>query len=192
MIFPAWPDLILLLLLGGAWVHYMVAGGRTLYSESMQWERGAAVFQFTFLCGTGATWFVGFHQPIRPLNAVISAMVLAAALGLYEWARHAIWGRRFGLAFGDQVPDELCTQGPYRLIRHPLYLAYMLTFVAIFIALPHWLTGAALAANTVIFVLSAFDDERRLVASAISADYQAYRKRTGMFVPRFSSAAPGR
>jgi len=46
--------------------------------------------------------------------------------------------------------------------------------------------------NATLFILVAFDDERKLAASPLAADYAAYRQRTGMFFPRFSSRAPGR
>ena len=38
--------------------------------------------------------------------------------------------------------------------------------------------------NIGLFVHMANDDERVLLASAIGADYRAYRGRVGMFVPR--------
>jgi len=187
------PELALEALLGGVFVHYMVAGRRTFYSADFEYERGAQVGQVSFLvCGMMATWWVALHVTMRLVNGVIAAVVLTAAVSLYEWARQTIWGRRFGLGWGDQIPEELCDQGPYRLVRHPIYLGYMLTFVAIVIALPHWLTAASCALNIAIFTYAAFDDERRIAGSAISADYAAYRRRTGMFLPRFNRAAPGR
>ena len=67
---------------------------------------------------------------------------LALSVALYEWARQTIWGRRFGLGWGDHVPEALCASGPYRYIRHPIYLSYLLAFLAVLIALPHWITAA--------------------------------------------------
>jgi protein-S-isoprenylcysteine O-methyltransferase Ste14 len=58
--------------------------------------------------------------------------------------------------------------------------------------LPHWLTAAILLLNATLFVLVAFDDERKLAASPLAADYASYRERTGMSFPKFSPAAPGR
>ncbi len=187
------PELVLETLLGGVFVHYTIAGRRTFYSTDFESERGANFGQFSFLaCGMAVTWWVALHVAIRPVNGVISATLLAAALSLYEWARQTIWGRRFGLGLGDQIPEALCEQGPYRLMRHPIYLSYMLTFAAIVIALPHWLTEASFVLNTVLFAYMAFDDERRLLASALASDYAAYRERTGMFWPKFGRMSPGR
>ena len=90
------------------------------------------------------------------------------------------------------MPEAVCSQGPYRLVRHPIYLSYLLAWLAALMALPHWLTAAIFALNATLFVLVAFDDERKLAGSALAPDYAAYRARTGMFLPRFSRAAPGR
>ena len=38
-----------------------------------------------------------------------------------------------------------------------------------------------------LFVYMAFDDERVLLRSDLAADYQTYRKRVGMFLPRLGA-----
>jgi len=194
MIVPTLPNAILLLLLGGVFVHFMYAAGRTFYFEESERDGPAAYLaQFSFLVsGTMLTWAVGLRMPMPVINQVVAVLVLAASLSLYEWARHTIWGRRFGIAYGDHVPESLCEEGPYRHIRHPIYLSYLVAFLAMLIALPHWATGFSFLANVVVFVVTARNDERVLARSPLAADYAAYRERTGMFFPRFSPAAPGR
>jgi protein-S-isoprenylcysteine O-methyltransferase Ste14 len=188
------PNAILLLLLGGVFVHFMVAGSRTFYfKESEREGPGAYLAQFSFLvCGTMLTWGVGLRMPMPLADQVPAALLLMASLSLYEWARHTIWGRRFGIALGDHVPEALCEAGPYRYIRHPIYLSYVLAFLAVLVALPHWVTALSFLANLAVFVIVARSDERVLAGSALASDYAAYRERTGMFLPRFSSAAPDR
>jgi hypothetical protein len=58
MIVPTLPDAVLLLLLGGVFVHFMIAGGRTFYfKESEREGPGAYLAQFSFLVsGTMLTW----------------------------------------------------------------------------------------------------------------------------------------
>ena len=186
MIVPTIPQAILLLLLGGAFVHFMIAGGRTFYFKDSEREGPAAyIAQFSFLVtGTMVTWGLGIRAPMLAANQAAAALVLAASLSLYEWARHTIWGRRFGLAWGDHVPETLCEEGPYRYIRHPLYLSYVLAFLAVLVALPHWITALTFLFNLVLFVCWARSDEQVIAGSALADDYAAYRKRTGMFLPR--------
>jgi protein-S-isoprenylcysteine O-methyltransferase Ste14 len=194
MIVPTLPNAILLALLGGAFVHFMYAAGRTFYFNESETEGpGAYLAQFSFVgSGTMLTWAVGLRMPMPVANQVAAALMLVASLALYEWARHTIWGRRFGIALGDHVPESLCDDGPYRYIRHPIYLSYVLAFLAVLIALPHWTTALSLLVNLGVFVTVARSDERVIAGSALAADYVAYRERTGMFLPRFSSTAPGR
>lgn len=182
---PSLPHLVLLFFLGGVFVHFLQAGARTLHYHSDDSGPGAAVGQGMFIFGgILPTWFVGLYQPIHLANGVIAACVLVATIALYEWARATIWGRRFGLGWGDQIPDQLCDRGPYRYVRHPLYLSYLLASVAAFIALPHWLTGGLVAVHAVIWTIAARDDERRIARSPLAAPYAEYRKRAGMFVPK--------
>ena len=185
MIVPTVPQALLLILLGGVFVHFVIAGGRTFYSEDLQNEPGALVGQLLFyVTGMMSIWFVGLHQVIPWINGIAAALLLALAVAVYEWARHSIWLRRFGLGWGDHVPDVLCDEGPYRWVRHPIYLSYLMAFLAAFIALPHWLTAVSLLLNVVVFAHGARHDERRIAASPLAEDYAAYRERTGMFLPK--------
>jgi protein-S-isoprenylcysteine O-methyltransferase Ste14 len=190
---PTLPQLVLLLFLGGVFIHFLHAGARVLYSRDMSNERGALIAEAAFMLGgIIPVWVLGlFYVPIHLVNGIVAAGLLAASIALYEWARHTIRGRRFGIGWGDHVPEELCESGPYRRIRHPIYLAYMLAFLAAFVALPHWITLALLAANIALFMHASLSDEAKIAVSALAADYAEYRKRAGRFWPKFSSAAPG-
>lgn len=182
---PKPPHLILLFFLGGVFIHFMQAGARTLHVKAGEAGPGAAIAQGMFMFG-GITpiWFLGLYQPIHLVNGIIAACILTACIALYEWTRHAIWGRRFGVGLGDHVPDELCEVGPYRYIRHPLYLAYQLAYLAAFVALPHWLSGSLLAVSIALFTYMALNDEATIATSALAADYAQYRSRAGLFWPK--------
>jgi protein-S-isoprenylcysteine O-methyltransferase Ste14 len=189
--FPTLPHLVLLFFLGGVFIHFLQAGARTLHFREGGAGPGAALAQGMFLFGgILPIWFLGLYQPIHFINGIVAACILLTCISLYEWARHAIWGRRFGVGLGHHVPDAVCESGPYRYIRHPIYMAYVLAYVAGLVALPHWVTGSLLAANLGLFVYMANDDEKTIEASPLAADYSAYRERTGKFLPKLSSARP--
>jgi protein-S-isoprenylcysteine O-methyltransferase Ste14 len=181
---PTLPHLVLLFFLGGVFLHFMLAAGRTFFWVDPEKEPGALIGQIAFVFGgVVPVWFRGLYQPIHLFNGVIAACILVASVAIYEWARATIWGRRFGIGWGEHVPDALCDTGPYRYVRHPLYLAYLLASLAAFVALPHWLTAALLVAYIALFTHAAFSDEAQIAQSPLSADYAAYRKRAGMFWP---------
>jgi len=181
---PTLPHLVLLFFLGGVFLHFIQAGARTLHFRSGDAGPGAAVAQgMFFFGGIIPIWFLGLYQPIHLANGIVAACILLVSIALYEWARAAIWGRRFGIAWGDHVPEELCEAGPYRYIRHPLYLSYMLAWLAALAALPHWSTALLLVVNIVVFTIAARSDETAIAVSPLAADYAAYRQRAGMFWP---------
>jgi len=190
---PTIPHFVLLFFLGGAFLHFLLAGARTFYSNNLATESAGWIGELSFgMSGTAAVWFLGLHRQIGLSNGIAAAALLLTSLGLYEWTRHTIRGRRFGCGWGTHVPDELCEAGPYRSVRHPIYLAYMLAFLANLVAIPHWLTALSFAGNVALFTYAARSDETGIATSAIAADYAAYRKRVGMFWPKLSSTAPGK
>jgi protein-S-isoprenylcysteine O-methyltransferase Ste14 len=81
------------------------------------------------------------------------------------------------------APQFLTQRGPYRLIRHPIYTAYLLV----------WLAGPVIAAQpwlllTTLWMASlhyyaARQEEQQFARSDLAGDYAVYRRGTGMFVP---------
>jgi protein-S-isoprenylcysteine O-methyltransferase Ste14 len=182
---PTFPHIVLLFFLGGVFIHFLFAGARTFYTADAANEPGGAIAQGSFIFGgLFPIWLLGLYQPIRLSNGIFAACILVASIALYEWARATIWGRRFGIGWGMHVPEELCEAGPYAYIRHPIYVSYLLAFLAAFVALPHWITGLMVVANVALFTHAARSDERRLGSSALADEYASYRQRVGMFLPR--------
>src|SRR5262245_61569937 len=128
---PSASQLVLLLFLGGAFVHFMAAGGRTFaIGKGAGDELGPNLVMLDFIMGgTMSTWMLGlFYLPIGTANGIAAAALMVMSVALYEWARHTIWRRRFGIAFAEQVPEAVCADGPYRWVRHPLYVSYVLAY----------------------------------------------------------------
>jgi protein-S-isoprenylcysteine O-methyltransferase Ste14 len=78
----------------------------------------------------------------------------------------------------------LTTAGPYRLVRHPIYAAYLLAWCAgAAIAGQPWLLAPVLGMG-LFYVSAARQEETSFLASAFAIPYSEYRRRTGMFVPK--------
>jgi len=105
---------------------------------------------------------------------------------LYEWTRRTVVDRHFYVALSGEVPGAVCDAGPYRYVRHPFYLSYMVAFVAVAVAFPSFIVSGVCLLNIGLFVHMAIDDERVLAASPLGADYKRYKMRVGMFLPRFT------
>ena len=183
VIFPV-PQPLFLLSFVLVFTYFLLAGGHT-FERSPDDDLAGMVAQISFL-GTGAvaTWLLGFRRAIPLWNGIGSALLLLGALLLYEWARREIRERGFHIAGSSDVPEALCDEGPYAFIRHPVYVSYMLAFLAQLVALPGLGTGLIFLANMALFTLAAANDEKSLSRSALADVYARYKRRTGMFFPR--------
>lgn len=81
----------------------------------------------------------------------------------------------------DYTQKRFVTPGPYKHIRHPLYVGWLMTFWFT----PHMTVGHlvfAIGASAYIFVAIVF--EERDLLSHLGEDYRRYRERTPLMIPR--------
>jgi protein-S-isoprenylcysteine O-methyltransferase Ste14 len=184
MIFPLLQPAMLLCFVV-VFTFFAFAGGQAFEYDADIDALPALLGQIVFICtgALGALVF-GLGSAIHWLNGALAMGLLAASVALYEWARRTIRGRRFHLAWTGDVSDALCDQGPYAHVRHPIYLSYMLAFLALLVALPTPWVAAIFLFNLGLFVHAAFGDERNLRQGPFAREYADYRRRVGMFLPR--------
>jgi protein-S-isoprenylcysteine O-methyltransferase Ste14 len=109
---------------------------------------------------------------------------LLAALTLFGWARIAIHGKFFSYINSTDVPQFVCTAGPYHWIRHPFYASYLLTLLAVTVMFPTYVTIIGAIVAIVAFTNAAKFEESKFEGSPVAAEYAAYMQRTGRFLPR--------
>lgn len=120
-----------------------------------------------------------------PLRAVpLAAGILCLGLGLWLFHRsHADLGRNWSITLEVRESHRLVTEGIYRHVRHPMYLALLLYSVGQALVLPNWLAGPSyLAAFGLLFALRVGPEER-MMREAFGKDYEAYMARTRRLVP---------
>jgi protein-S-isoprenylcysteine O-methyltransferase Ste14 len=76
---------------------------------------------------------------------------------------------------------RLATGGIYRLIRHPMYSAFLLVLAGLVLAAPTALRFGLLAAEFAVLIAKMKREERYLVGRF--AEYETYRHRTWRLIP---------
>lgn len=120
---------------------------------------------------------------IAPERAAGAALCYLLALALFWSAIRSGARASFSAAFSPDEPISLVDHGAYRLVRHPFYSSYLLTWFAGPLATLRWWLLPPLVAMLVIYARAAAAEERKFACSPLAQAYAAYRSRTGTFLP---------
>ena len=124
-------------------------------------------------------------EPRSDNFAIAGIVMYTAAVALFLAAIEAASRTRLQRAFVDlPLPDRLVTDGPYRWVRHPFYLGYIIGALAPMVAIDHLLVFVVSALMVLLTVTAAFREERVWLSSTRADAYRDYCRRTGMFVPK--------
>jgi protein-S-isoprenylcysteine O-methyltransferase Ste14 len=164
------------------WLYWLVAAF-SMKLGRVPWSRDLAVRATIFvivilLFRSGAFRSHGLNTD--PWRAGFGIVLFALGLGFAIWARMHI-GRNWGTPMTQKENPELVTNGPYRLVRHPIYSGILVAGVGTATAL-NWLWLAAVSLAGIYFVYSATVEERFLTEQ-FPDTYPAYRRSTKMLVP---------
>jgi protein-S-isoprenylcysteine O-methyltransferase Ste14 len=127
-----------------------------------------------FLCAAVAYWFA------QPTLASIAAGMSVAGLGelLRVWAAgHIEKGR------------EVTRSGPYRFVRHPLYLGSAIMGAGFVVAARSWVVGAIVVAYLGATLMAAMRTEESILEARFPGEYAAYREGRAAAAPRRFSLA---
>jgi protein-S-isoprenylcysteine O-methyltransferase Ste14 len=151
---------------------------RTIEGRRAGWRQGLIALVGTFLLN------VVDYLPIEASTA--TSLLLASSVVVVVGTLFSIWalahlGRCFGL-----LPEVrgLVRSGPYRLVRHPVYLGELVSAFGLLIAKPHPLVLAVFGLFVVLQYQRTLYEEQAL-AAAFPDDYPAYQARVPRLLPRW-------
>ena len=123
----------------------------------------------------GALWMDG------RVNAV-GVVLCGLGVALRYWSRRVL-GRFFTIGVVRQQGHRVVREGPYRHVRHPGYLAFVLFYGALPLVVGNWLGLLVLSAPALfIFVVLVLVEDRKL-AQELGADYTRYQGESARMVP---------
>jgi protein-S-isoprenylcysteine O-methyltransferase Ste14 len=116
------------------------------------------------------------------LLALCGCLLTLAGAALVLWSRAEL-GAAWSLVPPAEQGTDLVTTGPYRLLRHPIYLGLSLLAMGEAIAFSSWPANAVVFSAIVpTFVWRACAEERQL-ADTFGERYVHYQKLTKMMIP---------
>jgi protein-S-isoprenylcysteine O-methyltransferase Ste14 len=117
----------------------------------------------------------------RNAAAVVALLVSVTGYAVAAWAVMYL-GRSFSLLVSVR---SVVHRGPYRWVRHPMYLGYILLFTGILLAAPYPIVVLLVAVYLALTLYRARLEEDALRRH--SAEYREYARHTGFLVPRLRS-----
>ena len=146
---------------------------------------GIVLAGISMISGILLAMWEGQHGTYHPVLWGAGTVFAVASVLLYESARNVVTSRGFSSVLSGAVPQAVCTAGPYRFMRHPVYTSYILAFLGLAVAFPGLPSAFVFVANLAFYVYAAADEERTIAHSEIGQAYASYRQGAGMFFPRF-------
>ena len=157
-------------------------GSPAVLRRSVWWTSGVAIAAVGVLVGSVVPRWVWAALTVRTAwLAAIGAAVLLASLAFTVWARLRL-GRMWNSAPTIKEGHELRTDGPYALVRHPIYTGLLGMLLGTVLAVG---SGTSLLALLLVPPALWFKirTEERLLTERFPRDYPAYRAAVPALVP---------
>ena len=166
-----------------------------LSAAALRIIRGVRVHQLK----TDAPWWIQYYPPlvwvpflvayVQPLAIDLPLGIRLAGLGLgilsALFAAWAMWslGKSYGIRMDIFAGHRLVTQGPYSLVRHPMYLGIVLYHTGATLVLQSPLLLALTAFVIVPFTALRIAYEERVLCAAFGDRYARYQRDVPVLVP---------
>lgn len=119
-------------------------------------------------------------NPVLTSSAILSFLL---ALAVFWWALSQTSAGRLPIAFSSSQPDQLIAGGPYRWVRHPIYLSYLLAWIGGSFAIGQLWAWSVPVVMGWQYLSAILNEERQLMSGPLAEQYGQYRASAGMLIP---------
>jgi protein-S-isoprenylcysteine O-methyltransferase Ste14 len=176
--------LIVLRLLGGKTASPSAPASLAKEGKTAPYSRVLLVFHmaafFTMYFGVGQAVFTSRVPAWFPGQRFLGCVVIASGAGLMDWA--LIFFRTWRFRAKLDPGHELATGGPFRFLRHPIYMALNLLALGTAIWIPTAIVWTGFGLMVVGSDLRGRAEET-ILNKAFGAAYRDYCSRTRRFLP---------
>ena len=175
-----------IMIIGVAWIALRNVDRKSTRMRRLSSISGIALQSLAFaLAG------IGFTQPVLPwwapyslastilvllLGGTAIAMFLAAALTM---------GKNWSLVARTRSDHQLVRNGPFAIVRHPIYLALLLYLLSIAAALGHWQQLLFAVPMYIAGTIIRIRDEEKLLRAQFGDEHDRYVRDVPAFIPLF-------
>ena len=132
----------------------------------------------------GGCFFSPISGLLHPFGLVLGSVMVAAGYAGTLWC-YAALGDAWRMGVWKREKTALVSRGPYRSVRHPIYLFQTVILGGVFLLLPTFFLIVLFGVHLACVFIKALDEEAYLLSIHGSA-YRDYLSRTGRFFPRFT------
>lgn len=132
---------------------------------------------------TGLLLFANYEAP--NWLPVVGILFLVPGFWLF-WRSHADLGRNWSVTTELREAHTLVSHGVYKHIRHPMYSAIWLIFLAYPFLIQNWIVGAAGIVSFAILYAVRVPIEEAMMRHEFGIEYEEYSSRTGRLWPQLS------
>ncbi|HRQ36323.1 MAG TPA: isoprenylcysteine carboxylmethyltransferase family protein [Chloroflexota bacterium] len=113
------------------------------------------------------------------------------AIFLNIWS-HRTLRQQLGNAFDPvlrllEVP-ALVQSGPYAIVRHPIYLAFLLMQISVLLLTANWFIGFCGLAIIISVIVIRIPEEEKLLLNQFGDEFNEYRHHTGGLLPKLKQS----
>lgn len=127
--------------------------------------------------------FIGFFNKCSLVENMLVLITSLTSFGLLYLATKQHNSIRLQFAFSKSTPQSVTTTGPYKYLRHPIYTAYILGWIAGIIKAETMLVLPPILILVVVYIKAIYKEEEEFLASETSSEYQKYMVKTNRLIP---------
>ncbi len=137
---------------------------------------------FALLYILGIPWLFQFSLEFPFLMKWFGLSLLALSSVLLVWI-HIELGTNFSRSLKIKNRHKLITTGPYRMVRHPMYSAFIMMWVGFFLLSCNSIIGLSSLLYLTIIVFR-IPKEERMLQEYFQKEYYRYIQYTGRLLPK--------
>jgi len=128
------------------------------------------------------SWLAFAERPLYLLPLLVGSVLLMFSLWLFHRS-HVDLGANWSVTLELREAHRLVTEGVYRHVRHPMYLAFLLYGLGQAIVIPNWVSGPSYAVAMALLFALRLGPEEALMREHFKGEYDAYEARTKKLIP---------